>query len=259
MRVFEDLNLVIQKGEFVAVLGENGSGKSTLARMLNGLLIPDSGSVEVDGFNTRKTDDMLEIRRRAGLLLPNADNQLFSSLVEENVAFGPENLGLDHKEIKTRVNDALQKVSMEDFAKYPPNLLSGGQKQLVALAGILALKPDYLILDEPAAMLDGRGQQEIGRVLLSLYYRQGISLIWITHNIGEVKDADRFLIMKNGQLIEYKSLEDLAVNSDLMVELGIEPLEISQLIASINSKARTAVTQHITSVGELVEELCRLK
>ena len=171
--VLKDINLEIRPGEFLALLGRNGSGKSTFTRLLNGLLIPSAGDVIVDGFNTRAHNNLSAIRQCVGLLFSNPDNQLVAGVVEEDVAFGPENLGLSSGEIRDRVNWALSVVGMEKYLKHPPHLLSGGQKQRVAIAGILALKPTYMVLDEPTSMLDPRGRDEVLRTLLDLNREQG--------------------------------------------------------------------------------------
>ncbi|HEX3010941.1 MAG TPA: ATP-binding cassette domain-containing protein, partial [Syntrophomonadaceae bacterium] len=176
----DSVSLTIEQGEFIAVMGRNASGKSTLARLLNGLLTPRMGQVTVDGLDTRDRNAVKSIRKKVGLLFPDPDDQIISNLVEEDVAFGPENIGLSSQQIRYRVDTALAKVSMEDFAKYPPYLLSGGQKQRVCIAGILAVQPQYMVLDEPAAMLDPHGRKQVMETLCKLNREEGMALVWLT-------------------------------------------------------------------------------
>lgn len=199
--VIRDLSISVNKGEFVTVLGHNGSGKSTLAKHLNAMLQPASGKVYVDGMDT--ADDALtyEIRRRVGLVLQNPDNQLVASIVEEDVAFGPENLGVPPEEIRRRVDDALKAVDMYDYRTKAPHKLSGGQKQRVAIAGIIAMRPDCIVLDEPTAMLDPRGRAEVLATIRRLNKEYGITVVMITHYMEEAVLADRVYVMDNGSLL----------------------------------------------------------
>lgn len=258
--VLQKLSFSISKGEFVAIIGKNGSGKTTLARLLNGLLLPTLGRVVVDGLDTRNPDTMLEIRQKVGLLFAYPDRQLISNLVYEDVAFGPENLGLAPGVIKTRVETALRMVSMEDYAQYPPYLLSGGQKQRVCLAGLLAMRPACLVLDEPTAMLDSAGKKQIVKLLLDLNRQEAITLVWITHRLDEVVDADRVILLENGRLITQDTPGGIFPQTELLAGTGVEPLQVSKMITRMNSDScRELIPPHILRRQDLVEFLCRLK
>ncbi|MEN6351101.1 MAG: energy-coupling factor transporter ATPase [Syntrophomonas sp.] len=253
-----DINLDIGDREFVAIMGRNASGKSTLARLFNGILLPTGGIVEIDGLVTADAKNLKAIRRKVALLLSEPDNQLLSNLVEEDVAFGPENLGLDPIEIRKRVDTALKMVCMEDYAKHPPYLLSGGQKQRVCIAGILAMKPSYMILDEPTAMLDPIGRREVMNTLLKLR-EEGIAIVLITHNVEEILPADRVVLMEEGCIKMECRPRELIAERKLLQALGLEPLEISSLIYYLNKAAGTKIAGDIYDPELLVEELCRLR
>ena len=199
--LFEGLSLNIEQGTFTAVLGHNGSGKSTLSRMLNGMLLPEQGRVLVEGLDTADEENQLNIRKTVGLVFQNPDNQIVSSVVEEDVAFGPENLGLDPAEIRTRVADALQAVEMTEYATHATGRLSGGQKQRVAIAGVLAMHPKCLVLDEPTAMLDPKGRKEVLDILRKLNREQGITVVLITHYMEEAAHAHRCVVMEKGKIL----------------------------------------------------------
>ena len=197
----KDLSLDIEKGSFTVILGHNGSGKSTLAKMLNGLNKPTSGEVIVDGINTKDEEKEIDVKRMVGMVFQNPDNQLVASIVEEDVAFGPENLGLEPTVIRERVDNALKAVDMYEFRKSTPHKLSGGQKQRIAIAGIIAMEPDCIVLDEPTAMLDPKGRKEIISTLLKLNREKGITVVLITHYMEEAQDADRVVVMNDGEII----------------------------------------------------------
>ncbi|MBQ3970302.1 MAG: energy-coupling factor transporter ATPase, partial [Clostridia bacterium] len=199
--VLKKLSLSVNKGEFVALLGHNGSGKSTLAKMFNGILQPDEGSVTVCGMSTLDDDKLLDIRKKVGLVLQNPDNQLVASIVEEDVAFGPENLGIDPKEIRQRVDDALKAVDMYEYRGHAPHKLSGGQKQRVAIAGIIAMQPDCIVLDEPTAMLDPQGRKEVMDTIVKLNMEKNITIILITHYMDEAALADRIVVLDSGKIL----------------------------------------------------------
>ncbi len=199
--LFQGVSLSIEKGSFTAILGHNGSGKSTLARMLNGMLLPDGGTVTVNGMDTADQDSQLAIRKAVGLVFQNPDNQIVSSIVEEDVAFGPENLGLPSDEIRKRVDRALQAVDMLSYADHSTNRLSGGQKQRIAIAGVLAMNPSCLVLDEPTAMLDPKGRKEVLDTVRRLNREQGITVVLITHYMEEAALADRCIVMEHGRVL----------------------------------------------------------
>lgn len=199
--VINGVNLSVKKGEFLAVIGHNGSGKSTLAKHLNAILLPTEGKVYVDGMDTLDEERCYDIRRKVGLVLQNPDNQLVASIVEEDVAFGPENLGVEPQEIRKRVDESLKAVDMYEYRTFAPHKLSGGQKQRVAIAGILAMKPDSIVLDEPTAMLDPKGRQEVMSAIHKLNREQGITVVLITHNMDEAVTADRVVVMDGGKIL----------------------------------------------------------
>ncbi len=200
-QVLNDISLEIKKGEFVAILGHNGSGKSTIAKHLNAMLLPTSGKVFIDGMDTADEKLTYDIRRKVGLVLQNPDNQLVASIVEEDVAFGPENLGIPSDEIRERVDEALKAVDMVDYRLHAPHKLSGGQKQRVAIAGIIAMKPDCIVLDEPTAMLDPKGRQEVMDTILKLNRENGITIVMITHYMEEAVLADKVYVIDNGKML----------------------------------------------------------
>lgn len=195
-----DLDLSIEKGTFVCILGHNGSGKSTFAKLINGLNLPDEGTVVVSGMDTRNEDKILSIRRKAGMVFQNPDNQIVANVVEEDVAFGPENLGMPQKEIAERVDDVLNRLELDAVRLKSPNRLSGGQKQRVAIAGIMAMKPECIVLDEPTAMLDPSGRRYVLEAVHDLNRREGITIVLITHYMEEAVDADRLIVMEHGEI-----------------------------------------------------------
>lgn len=197
-KVLENFNLTIEEGSFTAILGHNGSGKSTIAKLTNGILFPDSGSVTVCGMETKNDDSIFEVRRQVGMVFQNPDNQIVSSIVEEDVAFGVENLGVPSDECRRRVDEALKIVGMYEFRDKSPNRLSGGQKQRVAVAGIIAMKPRCIVLDEPTAMLDPSGRREVIDTVLKLNQEEGITILLITHNMDEAVRADRVVVVDDG-------------------------------------------------------------
>ncbi|MGI6433797.1 MAG: ATP-binding cassette domain-containing protein [Syntrophomonadaceae bacterium] len=255
--MIDRLDLQVQPGEFVAILGSNGSGKSTLARLMNGMLLPSQGSVTVDGMDSRTHSTA--IKKRVGLLHAQPDHHFIAPTVEEDVAFGPENLGLSPAEIRSRVQRALQQLSMEELAKHPPYLLSGGLKQKAALAGLLAMQPGYLILDEPTSMLDQAGQREVIQALLSLRQEGRVGLIWITHQVEEVVMADRIIILQQGQIALEGSPRDILPQTDKMRCLGVAPLEVRVLIDLINRGIPSRLSDTILLMEDLIKALCHLR
>ena len=232
-RALEDISLAIEAGEFIAILGTNGSGKSTLARHLNGLLLPTAGRVCVDGMDTTDVGKIWELRRKVGMVFQNPDNQIIAAIVEDDVAFGPENLGMDPKDIRDNVNKALESVNMAHFCRYAPHLLSGGQKQRVAIAGILAMQTKCIVLDEPTAMLDPKGREEVLSVIKKLHEEQGITVILITHFMGEAAEANRIFVMEKGKLIREGMPREIFSKAEYMQSLGLDVPHPAHLAARL--------------------------
>ena len=220
--VLEDVTLSVEAGSFVAVLGHNGSGKSTLAKHLNAILLPSGGKVYVGGLDTADEALLLDVRRQVGMVFQNPDNQIVASVVEDDVAFGPENLGIPSAEIRERVDAALKAVGMTDFAAHAPHLLSGGQKQRVAIAGVLAMRPRCVVLDEPTAMLDPVGRQEVMRTILELKEKFGITLVLITHHMDEAAMADRLIVMHEGHIVKDGTPTQVFRDVEGLRALGLE-------------------------------------
>ncbi|NLN15369.1 MAG: energy-coupling factor transporter ATPase [Tissierellia bacterium] len=225
----KNLSLEVRKGEFLVVLGHNGSGKSTLAKMMNGLLLPTSGDIYVLGMNTKDEDKIWDIRQKAGIVFQNPDNQIVATIVEEDVAFGPENQGIDPKEIRRRVDEALEIVEMSEYKKHAPHLLSGGQKQRVAIAGILAMKPDCIILDEPTSMLDPTGRIEVMETIKKLNKEEGKTIILITHYMDEAVQGDRVVVMEEGQIKMEGTPREIFSQVDKIKELGLDVPQVTEL------------------------------
>ena len=228
--VLKGVNLDIQKGEFVALLGHNGSGKSTIANMFNAMLLPAGGKVYVEGMDTLDESLVYEIRRRVGLVLQNPDNQLVASIVEEDVAFGPENLGIAPEEIRRRVDDALKAVEMYDYRLNAPYKLSGGQKQRIAIAGIIAMQPECIVLDEPTAMLDPRGREEVLRTIHKLNREKGITIVLITHYMDEAVQAGRVVVMDDGQILLQGTPKEVFSHVELLKQHKLDVPQATELI-----------------------------
>ena len=255
--VIKNLTFSVEKGDYIAVIGHNGSGKSTLARLLNGLLKPDKGEIIVDGFTVGDKKTLFEVRKRVGVVFQNPDNQLVASIVEDDVAFGPENLGVPRKEIAERIDFALSSVGMQDFRKSTPTRLSGGQKQRIAIAGVLALKPDVLILDESTAMLDPKGRKEVLSVVKKLNEEQDVTVIAITHYMEEVTDADRVLVMDDGKLVMDGTPAQIFAKKEEIKALGLE-LPLARYIADKLIAKGVDLPSDILTDEQLTEELCKL-
>lgn len=225
----DNVSVDIEKGSFTAILGHNGSGKSTLAKHLNSLLLPNEGTVYIREFDTKDESHLWDIRQTAGMVFQNPDNQIIANMVEEDVAFGPENLGVPSKDIWTRVNESLQKVGMTAYRYHSPNKLSGGQKQRVAIAGILAMKPEIIVLDEPTAMLDPNGRKEVIRTVRELNRQEGITILLITHYMEEVIDADRVLVMDNGKLVMDGTPRDIFSRIDELKQYRLDVPQVTEL------------------------------
>ena len=228
--ILKNFDLEIQKGSFTVILGHNGSGKSTLAKLLNGLYKPTSGEIFVDGISTIDEEHEIEIKRRVGLVFQNPDNQLVASIVEEDVAFGPENLGHDPKTIRQEVDEALKAVDMYDFRKSTPHRLSGGQKQRIAIAGIIAMKPECIVLDEPTAMLDPKGRNEIISTIKKLNRENGITIVLITHFMEEAVDADRVIVMDDGKIVADSTPKSIFSDIKLLKNVGLDVPQTTELL-----------------------------
>ena len=222
VRALDDVSLTIRRGEFVAIIGTNGSGKSTLAKHFNVLLQPTGGNVTVCGFDTLDDEHIWNIRQHVGMVFQNPDNQIVAAVVEEDVAFGPENLGVPSAEIRKRVDDALAAVNMTEYAEHGPHLLSGGQKQRIAIAGVLAMKPDCIVLDEPTAMLDPKGRLEVLETIHRLNKEEGITIVIITHFMEEAVTADRVVVMKNGVKLQEGTPRKIFTQVDTLKDLGLD-------------------------------------
>ena len=222
LEVLHGIDLNIEEGEFVALLGHNGCGKATMAKLFNGMLLPTEGHILVDGIDTLDEQRALDVRRRVGLVLQNPDNQLVAGVVEEDVAFGPENLGVPSAEIRERVDAALETVGMADYARHAPHLLSGGQKQRVAIAGVLAMRPRCIVLDEPTAMLDPVGRREVLDTIRRLNTEAGITVVLITHHMDEAAQADRLVVMHDGHIVADDKPALVFQNVDGLRSLGLE-------------------------------------
>lgn len=234
--VIREMNLSIDEGEFIALIGQNGCGKSTLAKMFNALILPNAGRITVDGMDTKDEDKLFKIRRRVGLVLQNPDNQIVASIVEEDVAFGPENLGIEPNEIRKRVNEALNAVGMYEHRSKAPYKLSGGQKQRVAIAGIIAMRPKCIIFDEPTSMLDPRGRSEVIDTITRLNRDHGISVILITHYMQEAVLADRVLVMNEGRLVMDDSPRAVFSDIDLIKGYNLDIPQATQLIYDLKAE-----------------------
>ena len=249
-----NISLEIRRGSFTVILGHNGSGKSTLAKLLNGLNKPTSGDIIVDGINTKEEKKEIEIKRRVGMVFQNPDNQLIASIVEEDVAFGPENLGLKPEEIRKRVDDALKAVGMYEFRKSTPHRLSGGQKQRIAIAGIIAMTPSCLVLDEPTAMLDPKGRAEIINTLLHLNKEKGITVILITHYMEEAEKVDRVIVMNDGEIIDDGTPKTVFQNVKQLKEVGLDVPQTTELLYSLKLNGFNIDT-NIISIEETADAI----
>lgn len=253
----DNVNIDIKAGDFVAVLGHNGSGKSTFAKHLNALVMPTEGTVYVDGMDTKDADNIMKVRQTAGMVFQNPDNQIVGTLVDEEVGFGPENIGVPTEEIWERVEKSLKAVGMYKFRNASPNKLSGGQKQRVAIAGIVAMKPKCIVLDEPTAMLDPLGRKEVINVLHELNQKEGVTIILITHYMEEVIDADHVFVMDGGKLVMEGTPRQVFSQVDKLKSLRLDVPQVTELAYELK-KAGLPVKDGIIRNEELVEELKRL-
>ena len=232
--VFTDLNLTIESGSFVAILGSNGCGKSTLAKHFNSILLPCGGKVWVCGLDTSDDDLLIKVRRNVGMVFQNPDNQIVANVVEEDVAFGPENLGVSSPEIRHRVDRALKQVGMYEYREHAPHLLSGGQKQRIAIAGVIAMEPKCIVLDEPTAMLDPRGRKEVMDTVLALNREKGITVVLITHHMDEAARAQRVVVLRKGQVAADGSPAEIFAQTPLLHDIGLAAPETVELCYALN-------------------------
>ena len=254
--VLKDVNLKIEEGEFVAILGHNGSGKSTLAKLVNGIYTPTSGDIIIDDINTKDEEGIWDIRRNAGMVFQNPDNQIVATIVEEDVAFGPENLGIESSEIRRRVDECLKIVGMEKYKRHAPHLLSGGQKQRVAIAGILAMSPKYIIMDEPTAMLDPQGRSEVIDTVLKLNREEKKTIVLITHFMNEAVLADRVVVMNDGEVFFDDEPREVFSKVEKMRELGLDVPQVTELAYKL-FKQGYDFSPKILNVDEMVEKICQ--
>ncbi|SFL94914.1 energy-coupling factor transporter ATPase [Pelosinus propionicus] len=255
VKALDHINIAIEKGEFVAIIGTNGSGKSTLAKHLNALLIPSSGHCFINGMDTKDQENLWEIRQSVGMVFQNPDNQIVATLVEEDVAFGPENLGVPPTEIRSRVAEALKDVGMEEYRQHSPHLLSGGQKQRVAIAGVLAMRSSCLVLDEPTAMLDPQGRQEVLSTVLRLHREQNITVVYITHFMEEAVAADRVIVMGQGKVVMEGVPKTIFSQVNRLKELGLDvpvAAEFAYRLRQLDIK----IPEDIITDSELVVAVC---
>lgn len=252
--VLRDFNLSIDKGDFVAILGHNGCGKSTVAKLCNGIEIPLTGTVLVDGLDTKDEENLLPIRQRVGMVFQNPDNQIVATIVEDDVAFGPENLGIEPKEIRRRVDEALKDVDMYDHRFAEPHKLSGGQKQRVAIAGIIAMQPACIVLDEPTAMLDPRGRKDVMKTVQMLNREFGITVLFITHYMDEAAKANRVIVMDKGSIILDGAPRDVFQQCDTLRKAGLDVPQATAL-AQLLKQDGVSLSGKILTVEELAEQL----
>ncbi len=256
-KALDDVCLTIKKGEFVGIIGHNGSGKSTLAKLLNGLLLPNYGDVLVMSLNTKNEENLIEIRRNVGMVFQNPDNQMVATIVEEDVAFGAENLGIEPKEIRRLVDESLKTVDMYEFKDKKPHQLSGGQKQRIAIAGVLAMRPNCIIFDESTAMLDPLGRSEVMQAMMNLN-QEGVTIILITHYMEEIVNADRVVIMENGHIVLEGSPREIFEKPEELKKLRLNVPEVVEIAEGLKN-AGLEIKSGILTAEELVNELCRLK
>ena len=242
----DGVNLSIERGSFVVVLGHNGSGKSTLAKTFNAVLLPGGGTMYVDGMDTKNEELLLEIRRRIGMVFQNPDNQIVANVVEEDVAFAPENLGVPTDEIRQRVDDALEAVGMTEFTLHAPHLLSGGQKQRIAIAGVLAMLPECIVLDESTAMLDPMGRREVLNVVEGLHREKNITVVLITHHMNEAENADRVIVMNDGRLVMDGTPKEVFSRAEELREIGLAVPDTVALLRELKANGVDVPTDAIT-------------
>ncbi|MFW5647288.1 MAG: energy-coupling factor transporter ATPase [Acetivibrio ethanolgignens] len=256
-RAIDEVDVSVEKGEFVAILGHNGSGKSTLAKHLNAILMPTEGTVWVGGMDTREEENLWDVRQTAGMVFQNPDNQIIANVVEEDVGFGPENIGVPTEEIWRRVEESLKAVGMYEYRTHSPNRLSGGQKQRVAIAGIMAMKPECIVLDEPTAMLDPNGRKEVIRTIRQLNQQENVTIILITHYMEEVIHADRVIVMDDGKVVMQGTPREVFSQVELLKQYRLDVPQVTLLAHELRKKG-LPIKEGILSIDELVEEITGL-
>lgn len=256
-RAIDEVSLDIEPGQFIAILGHNGSGKSTLAKHMNALLVPSDGTMWVDGMDTKEDEHLWDVRQSAGMVFQNPDNQIIGTVVEEDVGFGPENLGVPTEEIWQRVEDSLKAVGMIEYRHHSPNKLSGGQKQRVAIAGVMAMRPKCIVLDEPTAMLDPNGRKEVLRSVMELRKREHITVILITHYMEEVVDADHVFVMDHGHVVMQGTPREIFSQVDTLKHYRLDVPQVT-ILADELRKSGLDIPAGVLKKEELVEILCRL-
>ncbi len=256
-RAIDEVNLDVKQGDFIAILGHNGSGKSTLAKHINGMLFPTGGTVWVDGIHTANEESIWDVRQRAGMVFQNPDNQIIGQLVEEDVGFGPENLGVPTEEIWERVEESLHAVGMYEFRKHSPNHLSGGQKQRVSIAGVLAMHPKCIVLDEPTAMLDPRGRKEVIRAARGLNKVEGITVLLITHYMDEIIYANKVYVMDEGKIAMEGTPREIFSNVEALQALRLDVPQVTLLAHELKKKG-VQLPDGILTVEEFAEAICQL-
>ena len=257
LMALKNVNLEIERGQFVAILGHNGSGKSTLAKHFNAVLTPTEGKITVAGIDTLDEDRVFELRRHVGMVFQNPDNQIVATVVEEDVAFAPENLGVEPKEIRKRVDEALEAVGMSEYAKHAPHKLSGGQKQRVAIAGVLAMQPECIVLDEPTAMLDPHGREQVISTIVKLAREQGKTVILITHFMEEAALCDRVVVMNDGEVYLDGTPREVFAQRQKLKEVGLNVPAVTELCAILNENGLD-IAPDIISQEECLQELCKI-
>lgn len=256
-RAIDEVSLDIEPGQFIAILGHNGSGKSTLAKHMNALLVPSDGTMWVDGMDTKEDEHLWDVRQSAGMVFQNPDNQIIGTVVEEDVGFGPENLGVPTEEIWQRVEDSLKALGMIEYRHHSPNKLSGGQKQRVAIAGVMAMRPKCIVLDEPTAMLDPNGRKEVLRSVMELRKREHITVILITHYMEEVVDADHVFVMDHGHVVMQGTPREIFSQVDTLKHYRLDVPQVT-ILADELRKRGLDIPAGVLKKEELVEILCRL-
>lgn len=255
--VLHKVSLEIKKGEFLCILGHNGCGKSTLAKLINGLITPNEGTVLVKGMDTKQEENLIKIRSTAGMVFQNPDNQMVATIVEEDVAFGPENLGVPQEELRSRVDNALKEVNMLQFKDSSPHRLSGGQKQRIAIAGVIAMEPEIIIMDESTSMLDPKGRREVLETVHRLNKEKGITVVFITHFMEETVNADRIIVMGDGVIKMEGTPREIFDREDQIKALTLEVPPVTKIAQQLNDRG-LSVSRSVLTFEEILEELCQL-